>query len=117
MAPEQAVRAEIERLDLLQRPQDTSISEVRCCVLEAPPAFEAPCASIVSGTRLFIVSVFRVHYTECVETNLLDDGMGSRAHAHGEVNRVTINTIVQWPRGETHGPIACAWIANEDHEW
>jgi hypothetical protein len=34
-----------------------------------------------------------------------------------EVNRVTINTIVQWRRGETDGPIACAGIANEDHEW
>ena len=56
-------------------------------------------------------------YTEIVEENLFDDGMGSRAHAHGEVKRVTIDTIVQWRRGETHGPIACAWIANEDHEW
>jgi hypothetical protein len=53
------------------------------------------CASIVRRTRLFIVSVFRAHYTGSVETDPLDDRMGSREQARGEVNRATIDTIVQ----------------------
>lgn len=30
----------------------------------------------------------------------------------GRGDRATTNTIVQWPRGETHAPITCALFAD-----
>src|SRR5262245_21017217 len=62
--------------------------------------------------RPSIVSVFRAHYTGGAVTDPLNDGAGSRAHELGAVDRLTIDTIVQRLRDDTHGPITLAWVAN-----
>jgi hypothetical protein len=64
-------------------------------LLEAPPAFESTVRVNREANEAVHRSVFRAHYIGSVETDPLDDGMGSRAQARGEVNRATIDTIVQ----------------------